>query len=96
MINSPKNSSDYILSISVCGIKSETLLHFLENDEIYVSSGSACSKGKLSHVVEALGMDRKRADSVLRISFSKYSTIDEADKLVECIKNAQSRLIRAN
>ena len=95
-INSPKNSSDYILSISVCGIKSETLLHFLENDEIYVSSGSACSKGKLSHVVEALGMDRKRADSVLRISFSKYSTIDEADKLVECIKNAQSRLIRAN
>lgn len=95
-INSPKNSSDYILSISVCGIKSETLLHFLENDEIYVSSGSACSKGKLSHVVEALGMDRKRADSVLRISFSKYSTTDEADKLVECIKNAQSRLIRVN
>lgn len=95
LINSPQNSSDYILNISVNGIKSETLLHFLENYEIYVSSGSACSKGKLSHVTQALGMDRKRADSVLRLSFSKNSTVDEGKELITCIKSAQQRLIRA-
>lgn len=94
-VNSPEKSSDYILSISVNGIKSETLLHFLESKGIYVSSGSACSKGRLSHVVSALGYDRRRADSVIRLSFSKYSTVDEADALVNAVSEAQTRIIRA-
>ncbi len=95
IINSPVNSSDYVLSVSVCGIKSETLLHFLEDREIYVSSGSACSKGKLSHVMTALGYDKRRADSVIRLSFSKNSNPSEADELVNAVRAAQKVLIRA-
>ena len=95
IINSPENSSDYVLSVSVCGIKSETLLHFLEDRQIYVSSGSACSKGKLSHVMTALGYDKRRADSVIRLSFSKNSKPSEADELVNAVSAAQNVLIRA-
>ena len=95
LINSPKNSSDYILSISVLGIRSETMLHFLEQDDIYVSSGSACAKGKPSHVLTALGFDKKRADSTIRISFSKFNTQEQADRLIDGIITAKNSLIKS-
>lgn len=95
LINSPKNSSDYILSISVLGIRSETMLHFLEQDDIYVSSGSACAKGKPSHVLTALGFDKKRADSTIRISFSKFNTFKQADRLIDGIITAKNSLIKS-
>lgn len=95
LINSPKNSSDYILSISVLGIRSETMLHFLEQDDIYVSSGSACAKGKPSHVLTALGFDKKRADSTIRISFSKFNTLQQADRLIDGIITAKNSLIKS-
>ena len=56
-INSPDNALPYILNISVTGYRSETLLHFLERENIFVSSGSACAKGELSHVLSAMGFD---------------------------------------
>lgn len=93
IINSPSLSSAYILNVSVLGLKSETLLHFLERDGIYVSAGSACAKGKASAVIQALGYDRRRADSVLRISMSRYSTVEEAQTLVDGILRAQQTLI---
>ena len=93
IINSPSLSSAYILNVSVLGLKSETLLHFLERDGIYVSAGSACAKGKASAVIQALGYDRRRADSVLRISMSRYSTVEEAQALVDGILRAQQTLI---
>lgn len=95
LINSSKNSSDYILSISVLGIRSETMLHFLEQDDIYVSSGSACAKGKPSHVLTALGFDKKRADSTIRISFSKFNTLQQADRLIKGILQAKNSLIKS-
>ena len=95
LINSSKNSSDYILSISVLGIRSETMLHFLEQDDIYVSSGSACAKGKPSHVLTALGFDKKRADSTIRISFSKFNTFKQADRLIDGIITAKNSLIKS-
>lgn len=95
LINSPENSSDYILSISVLGIRSETMLHFLERLDVYVSSGSACAKGNASHVLVALGFDKRRADSTIRISFSKYNTIEQADRLVEGILKAKNSLIKS-
>ncbi|MEE0265771.1 MAG: cysteine desulfurase family protein, partial [Acutalibacteraceae bacterium] len=50
-INSPENALEYIVNFSVAGIRSETMLHFLAEKNIYVSSGSACSKGKPSYVL---------------------------------------------
>ena len=95
IINSPENSSDYILNISVIGIRSETMLHFLEQREVFVSSGSACAKGKPSHVLSALGFSPKRIDSAIRISFSKFNDISQADRLIDGIISARDTLIKS-
>lgn len=95
LINSPENGSAYHLNISVPGIRSETMLHFLEDKGVYVSSGSACSKGKQSHVLQAMGLDRRRIDSALRISLSAYNTKEDADMLLAGIAAAQNSLIRS-
>ncbi|MEG0456774.1 MAG: cysteine desulfurase family protein [Oscillospiraceae bacterium] len=57
-INSIENSSCYILNLSTLKINSETMLHFLEEKGFYISSGSACSKGKKSHVLEAMNLQK--------------------------------------
>ena len=95
IINSPKNSSDYILSLAVLGIRSETMLHFLEEKDVFVSSGSACAKGKPSHVLTTLGLDKRTADSTIRISFSKFNTISQADMLINGILQARDSLIKS-
>ncbi len=95
IINSPENSSDYILSLSVLGIRSETMLHFLEEKGVFVSSGSACAKGKPSHVLTALGFNKNRADSTIRISFSKFNTISQADMLINAVLQARDSLIKS-
>lgn len=85
VINSPENALPYVLNISAGRVRSETMLHFLEEREVFVSSGSACAKGKPSHVLSAMGIDRDRADSALRISFSKLNTKADVDVLCEGI-----------
>lgn len=93
LINSPKeNTLPFVINISVEGLRSETLLHFLENKEIYVSSGSACSKGKGSHVLTEMGLDNDRTDSALRISFSRFNTAEEIDTLCDALIEAQNTL----
>jgi cysteine desulfurase len=95
IINSPKsNSCPYILNMSVLGFRSETLLHFLESQGIYVSSGSACSKGKGSHVLFEMGLDSNRTDSALRISFSKHTTPDDITVFFNALNKATSTLKR--
>ena len=85
VINSPENALPYVLNISAGRVRSETMLHFLEERGVFVSSGSACAKGKPSHVLGAMGIDRDRADSALRISFSKLNTKADVDALCEGI-----------
>lgn len=95
VINSPlENRLPYIINISVLGYRSETLLHYLESKNIFVSSGSACAKGKGSYVLSEVGIDRDRTDSALRISFSKYNTESDIDALCEAIESAQKTLRR--
>ena len=94
-INSPENALPYILNISVTGYRSETLLHFLEQKNIFVSSGSACAKGEPSYVLKALGLDLKRGDSALRISFSRDNTKEDIDLTLTALKEAVSRLRRS-
>lgn len=94
-INSTEDCLPYIINFSVEGIRSETMLHFLASKGIYVSSGSACAKGKKSHVLSALGLESELADSAIRVSFSRYNTKNDIDELVSAIKIANDTLARA-
>lgn len=93
--NSSENALEYILNFSVCGIKSETMLHFLAQQGVYVSSGSACAKGKKSHVLTAMGLGTERVDSAIRISFSKYNTVSDAEALISGIRAGLQTLVRS-
>ncbi len=91
-VNSPDNALPYILNISLNGYRSETVLHFLETKGIYVSSGSACSKGKGSYVLNEMALPHNLVDSALRISFSKHNTNKEVDLLAEALLEARASL----
>lgn len=93
-INSGDDALPYVLNISVEGIRSETMLHHLEQDEIYVSSSSACAKGKRSYVLKALNLPDKLIDSSLRISFSKYNTKDDVDAFLASLKKGIDTLAK--
>ncbi|MEE1006071.1 MAG: cysteine desulfurase family protein [Acutalibacteraceae bacterium] len=96
IINSPEGCLPYILNISLVGYRSETLLHFLESRNVFVSSGSACAKGHGSYVLNQMGLEPKRVDSALRISFSRYNTKEDADMLVSALEEAKKQLRKAN
>ena len=84
-VNSPEDGSPYVVNISAVGKRSEIMLHFLESKEIYVSSGSACSKGQQSGVLGQFGIRDKRADSALRISMTAETTEAELDLFCEAL-----------
>lgn len=88
-INGPsvEEASPYVLNISFNGIRSEVLLHALEEKEIYVSAGSACSsKKKGSSVLSALGLSETRIEGAIRFSFCRYNTVEEADECLKVLK----------
>ena len=94
LINSPENAAPHVLSISVPGIRSEIMLRFLSERGIYVSAGSACSsKNADNRVLTNFGLENKRADSTLRISFSKYNSKDEILALIQAIDDGNNTLI---
>jgi len=93
-VNYAEDKSPYVNSISVKDLKSEVLLHFLEEREVYVSSGSACSKGKKSGVLQEFRIPAQNLDTTIRVSFSVSSTKDDVDKLMEAIEQAQKKLAR--
>ena len=84
-VNSPEDGSPYVVNISAVGKSSEIMLHFLESKGIYVSSGSACSKGQQSGVLGQFGIRDKRADSALRISMTAETTEAELDMFCEAL-----------
>lgn len=85
-INSPDDGSPYVVNISAAGKRSEIMLHYLESREIYVSSGSACSKGQQSGVLGQFGITGKRADSALRISMTADTTEAEIEQFAEALR----------
>lgn len=90
----PAESVPYILSLSLPGIRSETMLHFLAQRDVYVSSGSACSKGEQSPVLRAMGLPAAEVDSALRISFSRFNTEEDIDRFLEALQDASHTLTR--
>ena len=90
-INSPESGSPYILNISQ-GKRSEIMLHYLESRGIYISSGSACSKGQQSGVLGQFGITGKRADCALRISMTAETTENELDEFINALKDGMENL----
>ncbi|WOO36661.1 cysteine desulfurase family protein [Anaerocolumna sp. AGMB13020] len=83
-----KKTAPHILSVSFEGIKSEVLLHALEDKGIYVSAGSACASNHpgLSGTLKAVGLRNDLLDSTIRFSFSGFTTIEEAGQAIEALK----------
>ena len=88
------NDFPYITNVSVSKIKSETMLHFLESEGIFISSGSACSKGQKSHVLKSLGLPESQIDCAIRISIDDTTTENDIDALFNAIKRAHEKLIK--
>lgn len=89
------NYSPFIVNLSIENIRSEIMLHFLEEKEIYVSSGSACSKGAKSSVLKSFGVSEKLLDSAIRISLSRETTKADIDLLITGIKEGQEKISRS-
>lgn len=78
----------HIASLSFEGVRSEVLLHALEEKGIYVSAGSACSSNHpaISGVLKAIGIEKDLLDSTLRFSFCEYNTVEEAEYTVKVLQ----------
>ncbi len=89
-VNGPLDHSGapHIISVSVSGVRAEVLLHALEDRNIYVSAGSACSSNKpaISKTLKAIGLDQKLLDSTVRFSFSIHTTEEEVDYAVSALQ----------
>lgn len=87
--NSPDDALPYILNISFENVRSEVLLHHLEQKGIFVSTGSACSSHKKnkSHVLSAMNIPAQLVDGAVRFSFSGHNTEEEICLTVEALKD---------
>lgn len=99
IINTPVEdgqSAASVLNISFLGTRGEVLLHTLEQDGIFVSTGSACSSNKKgqSHVLSAMGLKPKEIEGAIRFSFSRFNTIEEMDYTIEKVNKAVTRFRR--
>lgn len=89
-VNSPEDGSPFILNVSFLGTRGEVLLHRLEQDGIFVSTGAACSSRKRgrSPVLSAMGLSDREIEGAIRFSFSEFNTLDEIHITLECLKSA--------
>ncbi len=93
-INSPENALPYIVNLSLEGLRSETVLNFLSDMGIYISSGSACAKGHKSHVLTAMGLSDRTIDSSLRVSLSRFTTKQELEYFTQGITKAMKVIMK--
>ena len=97
-INGPVagEGAPHILNASFLGVRSEVLLHALEDQGIYVSAGSACSSHKRtgSPSLGAIGLSPERKESAVRFSFSEFTTKEELDYTLETLKSLLPMLRR--
>ena len=87
-----QGDAPHICAITLPGYKSEVVVRVLGDQGVCVSSGSACHKGRPSHVFAAMNLPKPWLDGALRLSFSPGSTREEADALAAALKNAADTL----
>ncbi len=90
----PEGGVPHILHFSVPGLRSETMLHFLAQRQIYVSSGSACAKGAKSPVLTAMGLPAEEIDSALRVSMDMSNTTEDITLFLQALEEATRVLAR--
>ena len=94
-VNSPQDETccPSVLNVSFLGTRGEVILHTIEQEGIFVSTGSACSSNKKgqSHVLAAMGLKDKEIESAIRFSFSEFNTIEEMDYVLDKLKQAVMR-----
>ena len=96
-LNTPLgNAAPHIINFTLPNVKSETMLHYLSGEGIYVSSGSACSSHtrEPSRALTAFGLSAHDADCSIRVSLSADNTEEEIDAFIECLRNGLSVLVR--
>ena len=91
-----RDSAPQIVSVSIDGVRSEVMLHTLEDRKIYVSAGSACSSNKpsVSHTLTGIGLKSSLLDSTIRFSFSVHTTEEEIDYALDVMKEVVPKLRR--
>lgn len=92
VLNSPEDALSYVLNFSAGTVRAETMLHFLSERGISVSSGSACGKAKPSHVLTAMGLPKERIASALRVSFSRFNTEEDVAALLSALEEGLKTL----
>ncbi|MBQ4071465.1 MAG: cysteine desulfurase [Clostridia bacterium] len=92
----PPSHAPHILNVTLPSIKSETMLHYLSGEGIFVSSGSACSSNAphVSRALVAYGRSEREADCSIRISLSRETTGEEIDALCDALASGLKRLAR--
>lgn len=85
-----EKSSPFIVNVSIRNIRGEVLVHFLEQEEIYISTSSACSSNdtKKSHVLQSIGLDNNEIEGSIRICFSHKTSREDIDKTILVMKKA--------
>ena len=91
-INSPENAVPEVLNFSEMCIKSETMLAFLAEEQIYVSSASACGRGQPSHTLAAMGRDPLAIDTAIRVSFCADNTPEDVDAFLNRFEDGMKHL----
>jgi len=91
-----KTTAPHIISVGFEGIRSEVLLHALEDRGVYVSSGSACSSNHpgISGTLQAIGVGKEYLDSTLRFSLGAFTTEEELDHAIICLTELVPQLRR--
>ncbi|MEG0441824.1 MAG: aminotransferase class V-fold PLP-dependent enzyme, partial [Oscillospiraceae bacterium] len=90
----PGGDAPHILPLSLTGYKSEVVVRFLSDRGVYLSSGSACHRGKASHVFAALDLPKSQRDGALRVSFSPTTTLAEVDTFLAGLTAARDGLFQ--
>lgn len=92
-INSTENSIPYIINFSVIGVKPETFIHTMEEEDIYLSTKSACSTSDVSLSVDSIYHNREISMSSIRISLSYKNTEEEIDKFIKTFDKIYNKLV---
>ncbi len=93
-INSPDSAVPEVLNFSENVINSQTMLNFLSERGVYISTGSACDKGALSHTLGAMGLDDRRIRTAIRVSFCAENTPEDVDAFLNAFADGMRTLQR--
>ena len=88
------HDAPHIVSCALPGIPSQNTINLLQEHGVFVSAGSACSRGKRSHVLEALGLPPEVIDGSIRVSLSRFTEPWEIDALVDGLEAVLTRMKR--